>query len=291
MITKRGRTTRTALAGAVAALLVGLAGCSVSTGADSGAGTAAADGPMNVAVFLQYPPFRYQDANGDPAGLEIQMMDAIADRMGREVVYHNVPFDSIIPGIATGRYDFALGQMLSRPENVDQVDVLQWVVYTMQMLVPAGNPKGIDPAALCGTRLAAVNASNEADVQAAISANQCASAGLPAVETLPFPDVTSEINAVRSGQVDGLMIDPVVGRNIAQESGGALETVPGQVPELAPTPLGWVFPNDDQEFLPQVRDTIVAMGADGSWQQLLEPAGLAADALIMPPSVDRNTAP
>jgi polar amino acid transport system substrate-binding protein len=296
MITTKGRTARVASTLA-ALLLVALTGCSIgapesgSGGSDASASSASAGAPLNVAVFLQYPPFRYQDADNQPAGLEIDMMNAVAQRMGREVVYHNVPFDSIIPGISTGRYDFALGQMMSRPQNVDQVDVMEWVNFTVKMLVPAGNPGGIDPADLCGRRIAAVSSSTEFDVQQKISRNICAPAGRPAVESLPFPDTSGMVTAVLSGQAETMMIDPVVGQYLGEQAGGRLEVLPGNVPEMTWTPLGWVFPNDDTTNLPAVRDAIVAMHADGSWERLIAPAGLEPDALIVPPTVDSAKAP
>ena len=57
-----------------------------------------------VATSPDFPPFESLDGS-DIVGIEPKLMQAIADKLGMELVWEQVDFDSIIPGIQAGRYD------------------------------------------------------------------------------------------------------------------------------------------------------------------------------------------
>ena len=56
-----------------------------------------------VATSPDFPPFESLDGS-DIVGIEPKLMQAIADKLGMELVWEQVDFDSIIPGIQAGRY-------------------------------------------------------------------------------------------------------------------------------------------------------------------------------------------
>ena len=120
-----------AACGLVAAL--GLFGCGgqQSAPADQPAGdqpAAAADytllneGKLTVATSPDFPPF--ENLDGDQyVGLDMDIMKAVAEKMGLEFNPVSIQFDGIIPAIVSGgQADCAISGITIEPERLEQVD-------------------------------------------------------------------------------------------------------------------------------------------------------------------------
>lgn len=75
-----------------------------------------------VATECTYPPFDTIDENGNPIGIDMDIMSAIAEDQGFKVEFKDMPFDSIIPAIQSGSADIiAAGLWCDPPERREQV--------------------------------------------------------------------------------------------------------------------------------------------------------------------------
>ena len=122
----------------VAALV--LSGCTAvapTTGgaADAGAtdaGAAATDqgllgtikerGRIIVGTSADYPPYESIDAEGNFVGFDMDLMRAIAEKLGVEVEFQDMPFDSLIAAVQEGKIDVVIAAMQSTPERDETVD-------------------------------------------------------------------------------------------------------------------------------------------------------------------------
>jgi len=69
-----------------------------------------------------FPPFEFIDENGDFAGFDIELMNAIAEKIGYEVKWENADFAGLVASLQTGKYDAVISGMTitaSRQEEVD----------------------------------------------------------------------------------------------------------------------------------------------------------------------------
>lgn len=62
------------------------------------------DGTLSVGMEIGYPPFEFNAENGDPVGYDVDLVNAIADKLGLDVNIVNTGFDVIFAGIGTN-YD------------------------------------------------------------------------------------------------------------------------------------------------------------------------------------------
>lgn len=53
------------------------------------------DGTLTMATNAEFPPYEYFE-NGKPVGIDVDMAQAVADKLGKELVVSNMEFDSII---------------------------------------------------------------------------------------------------------------------------------------------------------------------------------------------------
>jgi polar amino acid transport system substrate-binding protein len=63
---------------------------------------------LSVGVEIGYPPMEYYDTDGSPAGFDIELTKALADKLKLQVNFIDTAWDSILAGLDTGRYDIAV---------------------------------------------------------------------------------------------------------------------------------------------------------------------------------------
>lgn len=108
------RTTTVALA---ALALAALTACG---GSDDGgaAGGAASKEPLTVGTEGTYSPFTFHDPKtNELTGYDIEVVNAVAGKLGREVKYSQSTFDAIFAGLESGRYDVVANQISINPER------------------------------------------------------------------------------------------------------------------------------------------------------------------------------
>lgn len=74
-----------------------------------------------MATNAEFPPYEYID--GDMYyGIDVEVAQIIADKLGYDLVIENVAFDSIIPGVQAGKYDMGVAGMTVTDERLESVD-------------------------------------------------------------------------------------------------------------------------------------------------------------------------
>src|SRR5690606_37726607 len=97
-----------------------LSGCAV--GGDSGSDSPGADrydtvesGKLTFAMSGEYRPFNFYDEDNDLVGFDVEIGSEIADRLGLEPNPVTGPFNTLLAGLAGGRYDTIIGSMAATP--------------------------------------------------------------------------------------------------------------------------------------------------------------------------------
>lgn len=77
---------------------------------------------LTVGTDATYPPFDGVDpTTGAVIGYDMDIVRALARALGAEVRFQVVPFDGIIAGLKTGKYDLVASAMTITPERAQQV--------------------------------------------------------------------------------------------------------------------------------------------------------------------------
>jgi polar amino acid transport system substrate-binding protein len=71
---------------------------------------------------LQFPPFEMRSERGEPAGVSVDLAQALGAQLGRAVEIQNLPFDGLIPALKTGRIDIIISSMTATPERAQSID-------------------------------------------------------------------------------------------------------------------------------------------------------------------------
>ena len=91
-------------------------------------------------------PYMFMDPRDDKImiGFEIDIVDALAERMGMTPKFVHNGWDNLIPGLNLGLYDIALSGLEITPEHKEEVDFsLPYYKTFLQLVVQRGNPAEI----------------------------------------------------------------------------------------------------------------------------------------------------
>jgi cystine transport system substrate-binding protein len=124
---------RLAVAGTMTTLLVGLAACgggSSSTAGSSeepakGASLASVqeEGVLTVGTEGTYPPFTFHEGgSGDLTGYDVEVTEAVAEKLGVDVQFEETQWDAIFAGLESGRFDVVANQVSINPERLEDYD-------------------------------------------------------------------------------------------------------------------------------------------------------------------------
>ena len=89
-------------------------------GADEGY-KLATDGTLTMATNAYFPPYEYYDGQ-DVIGIDADIAQAIADKLGLKLKIEDMEFDSIITAVSTGKADLGLAGMTVTPDRQKNVD-------------------------------------------------------------------------------------------------------------------------------------------------------------------------
>lgn len=98
--------------------MTSLVGCNA---AKEDSGNAEAAKKVVVGTNPEFPPFEYQDKEGNMEGFDLDLMTAIGEDQGFEVDFQSLEFDALTGALATGQIDAAAAGISVTPERNEQV--------------------------------------------------------------------------------------------------------------------------------------------------------------------------
>ncbi|MDB6118851.1 MAG: extracellular solute-binding protein family 3, partial [Verrucomicrobiaceae bacterium] len=78
--------------------------------------------PLVIGTDATYPPFEFKGADGELAGVSIDMGKALATHLGRPVEFRNIAFDGLITALQTGSVDIVISSMTANEERRKSLD-------------------------------------------------------------------------------------------------------------------------------------------------------------------------
>lgn len=80
------------------------------------------DGVLKVGTEGTYPPFSFQE-NGELAGYDIEVIEAVGEKLGVRVEFVQIPWDSIFAGLESKRFDLVANQVTLNDDRKGKYDL------------------------------------------------------------------------------------------------------------------------------------------------------------------------
>jgi polar amino acid transport system substrate-binding protein len=234
-------------------------------------------GVLKVATSLQWPPFGFKGEGGKPDGLDLELIKAVAGKLGLETNITDIQFDSLVPSVSNGRFDVALNELADIPERRKVVQFVDYYKTGLAVLVPRDSTSDISPTALCGHTMSLTEGSSQAILGKQIS-KQCVADGKPPIDFKLFSDSASTILAVANKRVEGFMTDFAVGVYLTRNQNKTLKVLPGVVPNSSDV-AGIVIDKDNDQLANAVQKALQSLIDDGSYQKIMDRWGVGERAV------------
>ncbi|MCD4671838.1 MAG: ABC transporter substrate-binding protein [Anaerolineaceae bacterium] len=84
-----------------------------------------------IGTSADFPPFEFVDEDGEFAGFDIDLINAISEKMGVEVEIVDMPFDSLVASVQEGKIDMSVAAFNYSEERDEVVDFTTFYYYAM----------------------------------------------------------------------------------------------------------------------------------------------------------------
>ncbi|WP_216870696.1 ABC transporter substrate-binding protein [Modestobacter excelsi] len=239
----------------------------------------ASDGTIAVGSDTTYAPAEFIGEDGSTVvGFDVDLFTLVAAKLGLKAQFETAPFDSIIAGVGSGKYEVGVSSFTISAERLAQANMVSYYNAGTQWSVKKGNPQDVDPDNACGLKIAVQKATVQVDDITARS-EACTAAGDPEITIDQYEGQDEATAAVVSGKDDAGLADLPVMVYAVQQTNGQLELLGDPYGDA---PYGYVVPTDQAEFAQVLADAVSALIADGSYQQALEKWGVEGGAISDP---------
>jgi polar amino acid transport system substrate-binding protein len=255
-MSSNSRLTALLAALAIAAIAIIAAGCGSSD--DSSTGEAGGGEKLTVGSDVPYPPFEeFGKTKTEFKGFDIELVEAIAEKIGRTPEFKDTSFDTIFRDLAQGKFDMVASATTITDEREETVDFTNpyYLPSAQSIVVKKGNPDLKTGKDLTGLVVG---------VQQGTTGEEYVEEEIDTKELRTFPQGPDTIPALKAGTIDAVVIDRPVAENIIAadrdlEISGGIETE---------EQYGFVVQQGDEELLDELNEALQEVIDSGEYKTI-----------------------
>jgi polar amino acid transport system substrate-binding protein len=235
-------------------------------------------GTLTVAADATYAPNEFIAPDGHTViGMDADMAKALGQVLGLKVAVQNATFDTIIPGLASGKYSLGMSSFTDTKARQATVDFVTYLIAGTSFYIKSGGPAVTSLADLCGKTVAVEKGTTQqTDAQAQTS--KCTSQGKPAVTIQVYNDQNAVNLALSSGRAVVAMADSPVAAYQVKLSNGTFKLSGSP---YGSAPYGIAIPKNNGMAKP-VLAAVKHLMANGTYIKILNKWGVEQGAITNP---------
>ena len=195
-----------ALTVALCLLVVGFAGCAAEGGKDK----------LVMGTNAEFPPFEFVAENGLIAnfdGIDIAIAKEIGERLDADISIENMPFDSLLVALATGKIDFVAAGMTVKPERLENADFTISYYTATQVIIAKEDTTIATAADLTGKKVGVV---------LGYTGDTIVTEQLEGVTVERYKKGTDAVMDLVNGKVDAVVIDAAPANSFVARNDGLI---------------------------------------------------------------------
>ena len=223
----------------------------------AGCGSSSSDeNTLVMATNATFPPYEYVEGD-EIVGIDPEIAAAIADELGMELQIEDVEFDSIVAGVASGKYDMGMAGMTVDPERLESVNFSDSYATGIQsIIVKEGSPiQSVDD----------LSSSTKIGVQQGTTGAQYAADDYGQDAVVNFNKGADAVQALVTDKVDCVIIDNEPAKSFVEANPGLkiLDT------EYAVEDYAICVAKDNDELLDKINDALAKLKKDGTLDEII----------------------
>ncbi len=232
-------------------------GTSSDSSIDTSDATLIKEGQLLVGTDAPYPPFEIgTPESGNFSGFDIDLMSAIADKLGLEPTYQNSSFDTIFRDVAAGQFDIVAAASTITPARAKKVAFSRPYYEAQQALVVTEDSDITSTEDLSGEIVGA---------QQGTTGQTYADDDTDAEEVRGFAKGADALAAVTTGQVAAAIVDQPFAADAVEKQGGIVIVEEISTDELYGFPTA-----PDNPLVDDVNEAIQQLIDDGTMNELYQ---------------------
>lgn len=222
-----------------------------------GCGSSSSDeNTLVMATNATFPPYEYVEGD-EIVGIDPEIAAAIAEELGMELQIEDVEFDSIVAGVASGKYDMGMAGMTVDPDRLESVNFSDSYATGIQsIIVKEGSPiQSVDD----------LSSSTKIGVQQGTTGAQYAADDYGQDAVVNFNKGADAVQALVTDKVDCVIIDNEPAKSFVEANPGLkiLDT------EYAVEDYAICVAKDNDELLDKINDALAKLKEDGTVDEII----------------------
>lgn len=226
-------------------------------------------GVLVIATQPDFEPANFTPiGESDIKGYNVDLMEAMAAKLGLPVQWDKVPFDQILIGMQSKKFDAAIAGMTDRKNRQEKVDFIDYQLAGSVFMIAKGNPKGITGAVNggCGITIGDVKGS-DAQRLVDLMAAACTAEGKEPTKLVSYPNSSDKNLALTSGRIDAMIWPDLAVSVLMRETGEVLDSLPIDFePKVY---LGMTFNKEESGLRDSFVAALKAIHEDGTYDKIL----------------------
>jgi polar amino acid transport system substrate-binding protein len=243
---------------AVLAVAVFTTGCGSGDDNSTSGGGGGGGAKLTVGSDVPYPPFEeFGKSKTEFQGFDIELVEAITEKLGREVEFKDTSFDTIFRDLAQGKFDAVASATTITDEREETVDFTNpyYLPSAQSIVVKKGNTDLKSAKDLEGLIVG---------VQQGTTGEEYVEEEIDTKELRTYPQGPDTIPALKAGTIDAVVIDRPVAENIIAadsdlEISGGIETE---------EQYGFVVQQGDEELLDELNEALSEVIDSGEYKTI-----------------------
>jgi polar amino acid transport system substrate-binding protein len=236
-------------------VMLGLAACGSEKTASSTVPTVV-DGVLTMGTNAQFPPYEFYD--GDQiVGIDAEIAQAIADKLGLKLEITDMDFGSIITSVQAGKVDVGIAGMTVNEERLQNVNFSTSYATGVQAIIVKEDSDIASPDDLAGKLIG---------VQENTTGHIYCEDDFGTENVIAYTNGATAVQALAQGKVDCVVIDNEPAKNFVSTNEGLkiLNT------EYVTEDYAIAISKDNEELLNAVDGALKELIADGTVQTILD---------------------
>lgn len=249
-------------------MLLGAVGCGSAattegetegTAADSAVVTTVQEGKLIWGTNAAFEPYEYME--GDTVvGIDAEIADAIAAKLGLEAQVENMDFDAIIPAVTSGKVDIGIAGMTVSEERLKNVNFSDTYVEAGQAIV-VKEGSDIKSAADLNGKIVGVQRGTTGDEYVSDEAN-----GVSVASVERYSNGPDAAQSLLAGKIDAVVIDNEPAKKIVDNATGLVKLEENLTSEQ----YAIAVPKENTELLDAINGALKEMQESGELQAILD---------------------
>ena len=221
-------------------------------------------GVIKVGTSADYPPFESVDESGNKVGFDIELMTEIAKRLGVELEWVDMPFDSLIAAVQEGKIDISISAFNYSEERDQTVDFSEAYFTSEDSFTVADNFTGsiVNPEDVAAYKVGVQTGTTQ---DSWLTDTLVADGALLEENLFRYDRVDQAMMDLKNGRIDVMMSDYIPAQALATQLGGLKIVYHGV---LSSGPMNIVIPEGDTELAQAINEIIKQLQDEGFIEKL-----------------------